>query len=138
MQTWHLNYLSDSLKVSGNEEVGNLKAEAPGIMQRWSGCCGRDCDAGSLAPGITSTGTPLASSVRTMSISLHSDRFSLWGRRLCDHAAGPLSWARLHVPVLSGACPSPYTAIGAHCETVGRDVTVQFQPYPYPSTAIGV
>ena len=47
-----------------------LKAAAPGKRQWWRGCWGRDLLAGSVAPGMRSTGMHADNSVTAMSNSL--------------------------------------------------------------------
>lgn len=49
-----------------------LKAAAPGKRQWWRGCWGRDLLAGSVAPGMRSTGMQADNSVTAMSNSLQS------------------------------------------------------------------
>ena len=53
-----------------------LKAVAPGKRQWWRGCWGRDRLAGSLNPGIRSTGMALVNSVKNMSSSLNRCTYS--------------------------------------------------------------
>jgi len=56
----------------GDDLLKDVKEEARGKRHLCKGCCGKEWLAGSLLPGMTSTGTAPASSLKHMSTSLHA------------------------------------------------------------------
>ena len=68
----------DSLHACRQYLCRVLNAAAPGKRQWWRGCCGRERLAGSVAPGIRSTGMHPESSVTAMSSSLQSKQALHW------------------------------------------------------------